>query len=263
MKHQAPVTGRVVRPEAEHGDRRALGERRAHPHQRLRPDQRRVAEDDEDVVRRTCERGLRGQHRMRGSQPLGLDEDLRSREHAPGLRRHRVGIRPHHHRRLGTARRQHRIEHMAEQRSAAEDMQHLRPCREHAGALAGREHDGEAAAFTRQRIPPGCVLRVGAVISDSIAGKRRECAPRALPAPRRGCEFEREIVGTGRSRHSAVCMQAPLFLPSARQASWLLIVGFLVARPGTLSALSRRSSMRRYRWRARAASIPGCAPPSG
>ena len=50
LRHQPAVAGRVGRPEAEHRDRRALGERAAQSRQRLRPDQRRVAEDDQDVV---------------------------------------------------------------------------------------------------------------------------------------------------------------------------------------------------------------------
>ena len=70
LQHQPPIAGRVGRAEAEHRDRRACGQCRAHSRQRLRPDQRRVAENDENIVGAARDRALGGQHRMRGAAPL-------------------------------------------------------------------------------------------------------------------------------------------------------------------------------------------------
>src|SRR5262249_1313998 len=93
-----------------------------------------------------------------------------------------------HHRRSGAAGATHRIEDVADQRAPADRVQHLGTRRTHAGAFAGREHDGEAAALTRQDVPPpsnlpssgkpGWRLCAGAVISESSAVEKA-----GMPAP--------------------------------------------------------------------------------
>ena len=93
VEHQAAVAGRIVRPKAEHHDGCAFGQRRRACAQRLRPDQRRVAEDDQDIVGAARDRRFRRQHRMRGAAPLVLHEDLRFGRIAPRLRRHRSRVR--------------------------------------------------------------------------------------------------------------------------------------------------------------------------
>jgi hypothetical protein len=47
----------------------------------------------------------------------------------------------------------HGVEHVPHERAAAQHVQRLGPRRPHAGALAGRQHDGEERAHA-QRAPP-------------------------------------------------------------------------------------------------------------
>ena len=92
------------------------------------------------------------QHRMRGAAPLGLDEDLRLRQHAPRLVGDRLRVRPDHdggHFGPGAA---HRRQHMREQRAPGDRVQHLRQRRAHARALAGGEHDREAGSFAHRHL---------------------------------------------------------------------------------------------------------------
>ena len=58
LRHQPAVAGRVGGPKSEHRDGRAVGERGAQLRQRLRPDQRRVAEDHQNVVGAALDRSL-------------------------------------------------------------------------------------------------------------------------------------------------------------------------------------------------------------
>jgi hypothetical protein len=144
VHHQPTVPSRVFRPEAEHGDGGALGERLAHPPQRVCSDQWRVTEDDQDIVGAARERLLRRQHRVGGAAPLLLDEDLRARCAPLRLRAHGVRIGADDDRDRRSAGVTHRREHMREQRLLRNLVQHLRPCRAHAGTLAGGEHDRKA-----------------------------------------------------------------------------------------------------------------------
>ena len=82
---------------------------------------------------------------MGGAAPLGLHEHLGGRQH----RLHRGGdriLRRADHHRLGAAGGARRREHMGDQRTAADRMQHLGPRRPHAGTFAGGKNDGETGA---------------------------------------------------------------------------------------------------------------------
>ncbi len=144
MGHQPPVAGRIGGPEPQHGDAGAVRQRLAQFGQRLRLDQRRVAEDDQHLVGALFQRRPRGQHRMRGAEPFALHENLRARHLRAGFGRHIVAVRPDHHRRGGAAGRLQRRQHVGEKGAPGDRVQHLRARRPHAGALAGRKHDGKA-----------------------------------------------------------------------------------------------------------------------
>ena len=73
-----------------------------------------------------------------------LLEDLRLGRKRARLARDRIVIGPDHHGDVAAAGLHRRAEHMREQRAAADRVQHLRPRRAHARALAGRQHDRQA-----------------------------------------------------------------------------------------------------------------------
>ena len=66
------------------------------------------------------------------------------------------------------------------------------------------------------------------------------------------------IVPVETARHSAPAMQSRLFLPTARQTNWLLLVG-LLSLGEALYLRYLAMSMRKSRWPAKAASAPGYA----
>ena len=90
------------------------------------------------------DRGARGEHRVRGAAPLGLHEHLGLGQRAPRLVGDRVRIRADHHGGAVDAGAAHRGEHMGEQRTPGDRMQHLRARGTHPRSLAGGEHDREA-----------------------------------------------------------------------------------------------------------------------
>ncbi len=149
FQHEAAIAGRIPRPKAEHDDRGTLGECVAHPDQRLRPNQRRVAEDDENVVGARAIATFAASTACAVPRRSRLHEDVGGRQDAPGFGGNGIGAGSDHDRGHRAAGLAHGIEHMGEQRPAGDRVQHLGSSRAHAGALAGREHDGEAAAFTQ------------------------------------------------------------------------------------------------------------------
>ena len=75
LRHQPAVAGRIGGPEAEHRDRRAIGERGAQPLERLRRGSAACRRRSPGCRRRPRSiAALRRQHRMRGAAPLGLHE---------------------------------------------------------------------------------------------------------------------------------------------------------------------------------------------
>ncbi len=189
-----------ARAKAEHHDGRALARASAHPQQGLRPDQRRVAENHENVVGVRGDRGPCRQHRMGGPAALRLHEDLGARQHPLGFGRDRIAAPGP----TTTAvalppASRHGVEHMRQQRSAGDRVQHLRPRRTHAGALAGREHDGKAGAFSYQaailarwRIRSPQPARPHIRVRGAGKGGMRELALGSIgPIPARGFNVER------------------------------------------------------------------------
>jgi len=85
---------------------------------------------------------------------LCLHEDFRVGHDAFCFDNHALGIRGDHDRRRGRRGFAHGIESVGEQRAAGDGVQHLRPRGTHARALAGREHDGKAAALIDQSGSP-------------------------------------------------------------------------------------------------------------
>ena len=149
LDDQAPVTRRIGRAEAEHGKRCAFGERGAQALERLRPDERGVAVEDQNLIRPLGDGGFRREHSLRRAAPLGLHENGGIRAYPVCLRGHGVLARSNDNGGRGNAGFGGSIQHMSKQRFAGERMQHLRPRRTHARALAGRKHDRKAGPSQR------------------------------------------------------------------------------------------------------------------
>ena len=77
LDQQPAVAGGIGGAKAEHGERRAVLQRRPQPRKCLGRNQRRVAERDQQIVGAAGDRLARRQHRMRGAEPLALDEGQR------------------------------------------------------------------------------------------------------------------------------------------------------------------------------------------
>jgi hypothetical protein len=75
------------------------------------------------------------------------------RENPPRLGGDRFALRPDHHRRARPAGRLHGGQNMHQQRLPGQRMKDLGTRRAHAGAFAGGEHDGKAAALLRHFWP--------------------------------------------------------------------------------------------------------------
>src|SRR5262249_46667205 len=138
----------------------------------------------------------------------------------------------------------HGIEDMVEERAAGNCVQHFRPCRAHTGALPGCEHDSKTRALVRQPTSSAALSRrmAAAVISECAAAGKRN-APSDLPPAIRLiavwiCVCAHELMPAARpppgtvveqlhARHTASRMQPALFLPTARQVNWLLLVALL------------------------------------
>ena len=146
LEQQPAVAGGIGGAEAEHGEGCALRQRRAQPRKGLGRNQRRVAERDQQIVGAARDRLAGGQHRMRGAEPLALDEGRGIRAHALDLVGDRLVVRPDHDRERGAASVRGGIQHMRQQRLAGDGMQHLRQRGAHPRALAGRKHDSQAGS---------------------------------------------------------------------------------------------------------------------
>ena len=92
VHHEAAVAGRIGGPETQHRDACMMIDRATQPLERIGADQRRVAEDHQDIVGALRDGRARGQHRIGGAAPLGLNENLRLGQRAP--RFIRDSIRP-------------------------------------------------------------------------------------------------------------------------------------------------------------------------
>ena len=148
LQQQASIAGGISCPKAQHDHSGARNECRAHPDQRLRAKQRRIAKDDEHIVRAARNRLSRGKHCMRGTAALGLHEDFTARRHSSRFGRNRFPVGANYHRGPAVTGRAHDLEHMPEQSLAAD--QRAAPWRE-PNACAyppRREHDRQARAFT-------------------------------------------------------------------------------------------------------------------
>jgi len=130
-------------------------------------------------------------------------------------------------------------------------VQHFRPRRTHAGAFAGRKHNGKTGTLDRQWTSSARhASAAGAVISECVAPEKVECArsPRQQNDAIRGnrqSRLRRFIPGQGADGgsglvpvSSGLCakhtrrivrrpMQSQLFLPTARQTNWLLLLTLL------------------------------------
>jgi hypothetical protein len=168
--HDEPaVAGRIGGAEAKYRDLGIIGQWRAQPRQRVGPDQRRVAVNDENVVGAAFDRGFCREHRMRGSAPLLLHENHGIRHDEFCRRGNFVLSGTDDDGRRGHARLGNRGEDMSKQRSAGDGVQHLGPCRAHAGALARREHDRKAASSPHHNLR-------GALLADEL-----DCRKPRLP----------------------------------------------------------------------------------
>ena len=143
---QAPVAGRIGGTEAEHGEPCAVGERRAHPREGAGGDQRRVAKDDQQIVRTSRNRRTRGQRRMRRSETLALNENIRARPQAFRLLLDGTMIGSDDHGNVGVCIVRCRSQDMRKQRFACNGMQHFGQGRTHPRAFARREHNCQAGS---------------------------------------------------------------------------------------------------------------------
>ena len=146
LDQQPAVAGGIGGAKAEHGQRRAVLQRRAQPRKGRGRNQRRIAEHDQQIVGAAGDRVAGREHRMRGAEPLALNEGRRVRAQPPDLFRDRLVVGPDDHGERGAGALRGGAQHMRQQRLAGHRMQHLWQRRAHPRALAGREHDGEAGS---------------------------------------------------------------------------------------------------------------------
>ena len=79
LDQQPAIAGRIGGAKAEHGERCAVLQRRAQPRKGFGRNQRRIAERDQQIVGAAGDRLAGRQHRMRGAEPLALNEGRRIR----------------------------------------------------------------------------------------------------------------------------------------------------------------------------------------
>ena len=140
------VAGRVLCLEAKGNDGISAGERLAEMPQRGGLDERRIGEQDEDVVM-AFRHGLAcGEDRMSGPVPLGLKMNRDTRKAPPRLCSHILPVWTDHDGDVVDLRLAHRPEHMRKQAAPGDPVQHLRHGGLHARAFARRENDGECPA---------------------------------------------------------------------------------------------------------------------
>ena len=154
VHHEPTISARIGCAKSQHRNTRVMIDRGAQPLQRVGADQRRIAEDHQDIVSALGDGRARDQYRVGRPAPLGLGENLRLRHCAAGLFGDGIRVRPDHDRdrfRPGAA---HRAQHMPQHRSPRDRVQHLRHSRTHACAFAGGKHDREASSFTHRQSGP-------------------------------------------------------------------------------------------------------------
>ena len=149
LRQQPAVAGRIRGREAEHRDGRAFAPARRAACSASR---RRTSGVSANITRiSSAPRSIAAcarQHRMRGAEPLALLENLRVRR-----QRARLVARPRRDRARPPARCREQPASCAAASTCASSgapadlVQHLRPRRAHARALAGREHDRKACAL--------------------------------------------------------------------------------------------------------------------
>ena len=98
LDKKPPIAGRVVGLKAEHGERRPLMQGRAQPFERCRRNQRRIAKGNDQIVCPPRQSVARGEHGMRRSLAVALNEGLDVRTAAFGLTDDRLVIRSNDHR---------------------------------------------------------------------------------------------------------------------------------------------------------------------
>jgi hypothetical protein len=157
LHHQASVAVRIGRPEAEHCDRRLAADCVGEPLERRGGDQRCVAEHDHHGAGRARHRRAGGEHRVRGSASLRLDEHLGARARSAHHRGDGLVPRPYHCRNRAPGLR-HRRQHVGDQRAAAHRVQHLGQRGAHARALARRQNDRQAHVHDLIESPEPCRL---------------------------------------------------------------------------------------------------------
>ena len=147
VQNKPSVTARLSRLEPQGGDGVLLCcKRMAHGDEGFRAHQRRIGEDDENVVIPSQDCLSRGKHRMRGSKPFGLDCDFATLRDGLGLRGHRVMAWACHNGDISRPGLKERTQDVAEHRPAGKLMQNLGMLRAHPRAVASGEDNGKTRA---------------------------------------------------------------------------------------------------------------------
>ncbi len=147
VAHDQPaVACRRIGPEAGNHDICAGAELGPQPRQVVRLQQGRIAESDDDIVMALLDRLARGEHRMGGAEPFGLQE-------GPGGRRetrHRLAdafrLAPNDDGDVACRAARRRLDDMRDHRQAGDRMQDFRHRALHSRALAGGEDDGQTGS---------------------------------------------------------------------------------------------------------------------
>jgi hypothetical protein len=124
---------------------------------------------------------------------------------------------------------------MGEERPAGDGVQDLRPRRAHAGTFASREHNRKAGALNRQSNLLCGASAAGAVISECVAAEkcnarnlsRQNDQIRAFESTRQAGASGRQLSGERTHAILRTLMEPALFLPTARQLNWLLLIALL------------------------------------
>ena len=143
---QTPVTKGIRGFETQRRDRRAVLERRAKGQNRRGRHERRVGEEDQNVVMPPRDRVAGGQNRMSGAKPLFLHENFRARAQLGGLGAHILAAGSDDDRDAAGLGAGDARQHMRQHRASGDLMQNLRATGFHARALAGGEDNGEGAS---------------------------------------------------------------------------------------------------------------------
>ncbi|MCY1235585.1 hypothetical protein D9M72_482070 [compost metagenome] len=147
LHDQTSIPTRIRRLKADHHHVVAGGKAITCGLQRLRRDQRRVAEDDENVVIAFCNGVTRGKHRVPRTQPFLLQIGRDRHAADIGRRRNRFRIATDHQGNIGNRSACQRLDDMSDHRPAGDRMQHLRHGRFHPRAFTRSQNDGQARPF--------------------------------------------------------------------------------------------------------------------